>query len=119
MDNREVITNSLPTNREPGFGTQDNEAQEGAYTPKPVTNVAHNDIGPEETKALNYIIETLAPKIESGNIIDISKLKKAILDKYGQLPTKAISSGVCATYICDELGLDAISTENTFIKGLK
>lgn len=101
--------------------TQDNSVnntqpteQKTKSKPKPESNVA-----PAESKVLNLIIEKLAPTVKSGFIIDIKKLKQAVVDKFESLPTQGKSAEVILKYLVDDLGIDAITTENDFLAGLE
>jgi len=117
QNNREPLETQMETQMETQQEDDKTDAiqrakRNAAKTPEAVDITA-------ETNVLNYIIESLAPKVEGGNIIDIERLKSAILEKYGQLPTKNQSGGVVVQYILSELGIDKVSTKNDFIAGLE
>jgi len=109
QDNTEPMTNKAQNIKQP-----DN-------IPKTKTS-SKKSLSPQETKALNLVVETLAVDCKealAGRIIDIPKLKSAVLEKYGQFPTKIESARVVIEYIINELGVEKISVINDFVAGLE
>jgi len=76
------------------------------------------EVGVEQKKVLNYIIESLATKVEDNHIINVKKLTEAILEKYGKYPSENKYGDVVIKYIIDDLGIDKVSVENDFLKDI-
>lgn len=99
--------------------TNNSDSSNTKSQPKPKNINA--EITKEQKEVLNFIIETLAKEKtdESGMIVDVSKLKKIILDKYGQFPSKTENGKIVVDYIINELGMNKVTTKNDFLEGIE
>lgn len=73
----------------------------------------------DETNVLNFLIEEIAPNLDGGMIVDVKKLKNAIIEKYGKLPTQLKHGDIVLKYLIEDLGLETVSTKNDFLTGIK